>query len=164
MFSLKRFLREKSKVKNKRGVHIWVSWILLLVFALVLSVMMYNWMYGFSEKSVKELETRTYKAESCDDIAISITGICQNSQTLYMNITNNQNIIIKQVIFRLYDVYDTPETKRKNITLRPGRGESIEVLKQGHLSRVELIPITQKGDEFIICPDRMVSDEDIGFC
>jgi len=156
--------KQEMKHIHKKGVHVWVSWILLIAFALLLSTMMYNWIYGFSEKSAKELETRTYRAEGCDDVAIVIESMCQNSQTLYMNITNNKNIIIKQVIIRLYDIYDTPENKQINLTIRPGRAEEIEILKQGHLSRVELVPVSKKGSELLICNDRVAQYEPIGLC
>lgn len=149
---------------DKKGITMWVSWVLLMSFAVVLSVFMYDWIFGFTSGAANELEQRTYAAEGCDDISIVIEDICQDAQTLYINITNTKNLRIKQLIFRIFDIYDEPETKTRSIDIFPGRTETLEVLKQGRTGRLEIVPVSRKGSSNIICNDRVVYEEDIATC
>ena len=153
-----------KKVLNKKGNSMWISWILLMAFAVVISIFMYDWIFGFSSDAASDLEQRTYAAEGCDDISIAILGICQDTQTLYINITNTKNLRVKQLVFRVYDIYDEPETKTKTLDVFPGRTESVQVLKQGRTGRLEIIPVSKKKDSTIMCNERMVIKEDIPTC
>ncbi|MBN2567407.1 hypothetical protein JXB02_04970 [Candidatus Woesearchaeota archaeon] len=149
---------------GKRGIALWTSWVLLMAFALIISTFMYNWIFSYTSGTTEELRERAFNAEGCEDIGISIDSICQNSQTLYMNITNTKNIVVKQLVFRLYDLYEEPQIRRTNITLRPKATELVRIIKQGFVRDVEVIPVTYLDNIEIICLNRMTEHRDIGYC
>ncbi len=146
----------------RKGIAIWMSWVLLVAFMVALSAFMYNWITGYTESSAERIET-SYNEESCSSVAISVDG-CQKAEILNITISNKGDLEIDKVIFRLYDLYNNIESKDKVIAIKAGETKQLELLKQGTIQRLESIPILIKGNKVTICRDRMHIFEDITSC
>ncbi len=147
---------------SKRGVAIWLSWVLLIAFMVLLSTFMYNWITGYTESSAERIKT-TYAEESCSRTAIEIAG-CQKAEILNITISNKGNLRVDQVIFRLYDLYDNIESKEKDILVKAGKTKELELLKQGVIQRLESIPVLIKDGKRTVCRDKMHTLENITSC
>ncbi len=148
---------------NKRGVSLYISWILLMLLAIGLSAMMYSWYNSRTSSSVERLTKESTK-EVCNSVGISIKNICQNTQSLTINISNSLDIRVNQLIFNLIDLYDEPETKKLNITIYPGETEKVEILKQGTMKQVEITPVIFIEDISYLCSNRKVFKYKIAQC
>ena len=148
---------------GKKGVEAYVSWILLTAFAVAISVFMYSWINSQVETSVDNIEQRS-DLSMCDDIGLNIKNMCQNTQTLNTNITNVKLLAVSQLNFRFFDLYDNVDQRQVNITIRPGDTQFIEVIKQGTLKQVEIIPVIKQDNKIITCTKSMLSAENIKIC
>ena len=151
-------------IRGKKGVSLWLSWVLIVAFIVALSVFMFNWMSSFTE-SQKDKIVRLTDGDECNYISLSIE-LCQNTQNLYINATNNQDVALDKLIFRVFDIYDDYQTKERNISIKPGEKKKIELLKYGITTRIEIIPviIKPKDNTEITCQNRMIESTTINNC
>lgn len=137
---------------------------MIIALVILLGVLMYNWTLSQVKKSSEDLEKRTDES-FCVGVSFNVDEICQNSQILYINITNTQNIKIEKLHFRLIDLYGNSESKEKEISLYPDETEiDFDILKQGTLSNVKITPIVKKEGQEIFCQEQSVEKEDIAQC
>jgi capsule polysaccharide export protein KpsE/RkpR len=150
---------------GKKGVSIWISWVLIIAFMSIIASVMFVWTSGFTSQSTQRLKD-VYNAVDCNFVTVSIDGACQNTQTLNMNITNRKNIDIDELVLRIYDIYGNPETKEMSVFIRHGRTntETVKVIKQGVTSVVEVVPVVIKDNKRIICDERKITANNINFC
>ena len=148
---------------NKKGVAPYVSWVLLIALAASLSVFMYSWITEQADTSSAQIEQRS-DTSLCEDARINLDSVCQNTQTLNMNVTNANILEINRLDFRFFDLYDNTESRSLNITIRTGDTEIVEVLKQGTLSQAEIIPVLIRGGKIITCTKSMITVENIKVC
>lgn len=150
---------------NKKGISVWISWVLIIAFMAVIAAFMFGWTSSFTKSSTDRLK-EVYDSVDCQLVTISIDSICQNTQTLNMNITNRKNIDIDNLIFRIYDIYGNPETKEVDTFIRHGKTnvEKVEVIKQGITSVIEVVPVVIKSDTKIICDHKKITANNIKFC
>ncbi len=149
---------------GKKGVSIWLSWVLLTAFMTALGLFMYEWMSDYTGQQTDEMQTRTDYQIICEDIGISIDNVCQNTQTLYTNISNRHNVRIDQIVIRIYDIYDNPQTKTRNVTIDPEETLQLSILKQGITRHVEFVPAVLGEDGRVLCENAKVVSEDVQFC
>ncbi|RLE37458.1 hypothetical protein DRJ17_06535 [Candidatus Woesearchaeota archaeon] len=147
---------------NKRGIAIWMSWVLLIAFMVALSAFMNQWITGYSRSTAEDIET-TYDEESCTRVALDISG-CQESEKLNIEVENNGDLSIDKIIFRLYDLYSEVESKEKEVDIKAGKTKYVEVLKQGTIHMVESIPVLVSDDAVTVCRNKMHVLEDIETC
>ena len=151
-------------MKNKkRGISLYVSWILLMMFIISLSAVMYNWYHQRAERSTEILKEQSTE-DVCDKVGILIKDLCQNTQTLNTNISNTKDIKINQLIFGLIDIYKDPETKKINITIYPGETEHIEIIKQGTLYQVDITPVVVTDGITNVCVNSKIFKTIIAQC
>ena len=151
------------KIKNKKGVSLYISWILLMLLIISLSAIMYNWYNSRAKKSADILKEQSTE-DICNKVGILIEELCQNTQTLNINISNRKDIKINQLIFGLIDIYKDPETKKVNVTIYPGDTEQIELIKQGTLYQVDVIPVVVVDGITNICTNSKVFKNNIAQC
>jgi hypothetical protein len=149
--------------KGKKGIEAYLGWVLLIGFSVVISVFMYSWINSQVETSVTNIENRA-DTSACDEAGLTLKTICQNTQTLNMNITNIRLLTISGMNFRFFDLYDNQDSRSINVTIRPSDTESLEVIKQGTLKQVEIIPIIREGNNIITCRKSMITSENIKIC
>ncbi len=149
--------------KSRRAVAAYISWVLLLGFAIAISVFMYSWINSQVDKTTVSIEQRSDTA-LCDDVLLAVKNSCQNTQTLNMNISNIKLLGISGLKFRFYDLYDNQDSREISISLRPGDTEDVEIIKQGTLKQAEIIPITSQDNKVVTCTESTVTLQDIKFC
>ncbi|MFH1408800.1 MAG: hypothetical protein ABIH34_02745 [Nanoarchaeota archaeon] len=152
----------KGKFFNKRGVSQWLNWVLLVLFAVLLSTIMYNWISGYVEGQRQHL-IRITDSDDCDAVAIKAKA-CQNTQTLYINTTNIRELPIHNIIFRIFDSYYEVETKDLNLTIKPEETQTVKVLKLGMTQQLELIPVVYTEHNAVVCRKSMITLTDITVC
>jgi len=150
---------------GKKGVSIWISWVLILALMGILATITIAWLNDFTLSSTTRIK-QVYDTAECNYVSVSIDYVCQNTQTLNMNVTNLKNIDIDKLIFRIYDIYGNPDVKEVDTLIRHGSSntEKLEIIKQGVTDRIEVVPITIKDKKEVICEKRQVSVETISFC
>ncbi|MBN2454194.1 hypothetical protein JXB11_01475 [Candidatus Woesearchaeota archaeon] len=149
---------------NKKGLAVWVSWVLVVGMAVVLGTFFFNFIRGLAESSVEELIERNGQSEICDAIAIRVDNICQNTQTLNINVSNNGNLRVDELLFRMFDIYGQPQGVYKNLTLNTEKTLTLIVVKQGVIDQVEVIPVGKEEKKRYICQNKRITEEQITFC
>ncbi|MFH1053295.1 MAG: hypothetical protein V1740_02645 [Candidatus Woesearchaeota archaeon] len=155
----------KRRIKGKKSEYIWISWVLLFAFAVAMSALMYNWIFGYTKASTYEIEKRTFDAQECEFVSIGINNIWQDTKNLYIDISNRNNLNIDKVIVRLYNIYGEPiePLREKRVSIKPNGVKSIDIQKDGVVFRVEVIPVTFKKKVEIICSEKLARIENIEF-
>jgi len=148
---------------GKKGVAEYLSWVLLISFAAAMSVFMYSWINGQVQTNTQDIQQRADTA-LCDNVGINIISVCQNTQTLNMNISNVKVLGISSLTFRFYDLYDNQDQRSINVTIRPGEKQDIQVIKQGTLKQAEIIPVTKQENTIITCAKSKLTIENIKIC
>ncbi len=151
---------------NKRGISLWIEFVLLMAFAVGLSIFLNNWMKDYTLKTTETIKERNYNTELCDGVAISIDAACQSNSTqsnstpinLYINVTNRGNLRITKQILRIYDNITTLanwEVHENTLLIKPGRMMRISNTSSlDYVGYIEVVPVTEKGDLEIVCAEK----------
>lgn len=156
------------KIK-KRGQSQYISWILIFGMVIGLSFLLYNWTIEQTEIRTEEIQERTDPL-ACENIGISINGICQDFRSIKLNITNTNNNEVQGFILRNVGLYpeddDYIQTSTVLEKISSGYTEKFTVLKQGTLSQVTIIPIARKNNKNVYCEELAVTKNqgDLGQC
>ncbi|MBN1386501.1 hypothetical protein JW968_06020 [Candidatus Woesearchaeota archaeon] len=146
---------------NKRGIEIWLSWILLMAMIIGLSALMMTWMKNYSREALTGAQKRVFDSDRCEQISISMDhAICKNSSSIETQITNRNNLRIDQIIFRKYYNESPPDITEINETIKPSLTKSVHFEKANDtIITLEAIPvyIDRTAGEVIICRNRLVS-------
>ena len=146
---------------NKKGVSLWIEFVLLMGFAVALSIFLNNWMRDYTLKTTETIKERNYNTALCDGVAISIDAACQGNSTpinLYINVTNRGNLRITKQILRIYNNITTLanwEVIENTRLIRPGRMMRISNTSSlDYVGYIEAVPVTEKGDLEIVCAEK----------
>ena len=152
-----------KRIKTKKADANWISWVLLLAFAILLSAIVYNWMFGFTKTTAESIERRTINAAQCEQVGISIDTACQNTDFLYVDITNRNNLNIDRVIVRMYNIYGEPiePLLEKRTSIAPKHTTRLSIPKTGVVKKVDIIPMTIDKKTLITCMERAAEQQDI---
>ena len=162
-------------LKNKKGIEVWISWVLLMGFVATLSLLMYDFIKDYTQETVDELRGRVYDTEECNSVAISIDSVCKQTATspIYLNITvtNRLNINIDQLMFRTFDSSDRfLNISRLNIStatvaLRPQQSKKITMnISSDDINTVQVIPAVFREDLVIVCMRKIVEETQVIEC
>lgn len=150
-------------IKGKRGVESYVAWVILVALTVSTAVFMYTWTTTSVEKSMEFVEETNDKG-ICQDVGINLISVCQNAQTLNMEVSNIKLQGISGLKFQFFDLYDNAESRTKNLSIRPKEVKEIEIIKQGTLKQVEITPIIIKDNKVISCMKSIIMIENIRYC
>ena len=147
---------------NRKGISVYVSWVLVMTFVVLMSVFMFNFMRDFAMKQTDDIKKRALDTVECDAVAVTIDYACQNTQDLYINVTNRGDRKIDTMLFRFYDLYYEPQIDEKKIDLLVGRynAKEVSLVKRGSVKKVrfvEAVPILIADGVQITCENRMAS-------
>ena len=70
-----------SIITSKKGISVWVSWVLIMGFAIALGVFFFSWIKGFAAESSEDIVERSDKITLCDSASVRIDKLCQDTQT-----------------------------------------------------------------------------------
>ncbi len=149
---------------GKKAVSVWISWVLLTAFVVLIGTMVLQWTKSHTAETVEDITEKGEVLNLCGETGLSVTGYCQDAQTLNINVTNNNNRKIEAVIVRGFDVYNNPQGGQKNISLVPEKSKAVAVVKQGVLKRAEVMPVIAVGGKRVVCQSRKITLESIEFC
>ena len=154
----------RTRIKGKKGIQAWISWVLIVGFSIAIGALVMRFMTGFATGTVEEMIERDNQQKLCDSASISVRGICQNTQVLNINVSNNGNLRIDELLFRMYDIYTVPQVTYKNQTINTEKTLAVGVVKQGVIKQVEVMPVVQEGRKRYICQNKKVTKSDVAFC
>lgn len=149
---------------SKRGIALWLSWTLIVGFAVLLGALFYNWATGFTETTLTDISGREDIITLCSQVGFALTKVCQETQTLNINVTNSGTIRIDELLFSMFDIYGIPQSWQINVTIDPADEVEVIAVKQGILSQAEIIPVLHKDEIRIICSSRSVIRDSPSFC
>lgn len=159
------------KIKNKKAISLWISFVLLTAFVVLISAFMYDWMTGFTKETTISIKKRTENTELCNLVSVSIDEACLNISTtpksLYINITNRNDLRVRQLIFRLYKDFKSTEieTTEINVTIKPQfKKELVINTTLSNVSYLDVIPATIKEETLHVCTDRKAVIESVSSC
>jgi len=154
---------ERKIISSKRGVSVYLGWVLLMAFAVMISTFMYGWMTTHVEEQTKQIDERADE-HLCDSVTFSIIGQCQDNYEYLFNITNTNTMRIEGFKIRLFDIYDEPFQTSINTTLKPSQTLNYKTLKHGTLAQAELIPLVISKDRDVYCEASKVILQNIPQC
>ena len=157
------YLRSRGG-SGKKGVSVWISWVLLTAFVVFIGTFVLQWSKSHTTKTVEDLTEKGEILTLCQETSISVAGYCQKPQTLNINVTNNNNRKVDGLKVRAFDIYNAPQGGEKNVSIAPQKTLSIEVVKQGVLKHAEVMPIIVVGKKRAVCQSRKITVESIDFC
>lgn len=150
--------------KNKKAIAGWISWVLVIGMGVMLSILVYYWMVERTNASTEEMQTLVYDSSECSAVGINIDAVCQDTQALYMNLSNTDNLAVNALFFRMLTIFGDVGNKEINITIKAGRTEMLTVIKDGTIKRLEVTPVTEAGQKRIVCSAQTISTESIKYC
>ncbi len=151
-------------MQDRRAVSAWISWVLLVTFAIVLSAFMYNFMISYTEDSTDDMKKVVYNTDECRMVSINIESACMASQVLNITLQNRNYIRITGMDFRFYNGRIPLHTNKTNITMNPNRIKGIELdVGLTTVTMVEIIPHVYKDRVDIICADKKIAT-DVSTC
>jgi hypothetical protein len=151
----------KKMLKSKLGISVWISWVLLVAFSVMVGTMVLQWSKSNATQTVDDITEQGEILTLCQETGISITSSCQNTQTLNMNITNNNNRKVDALLIRGFDIYDMPHGGQRNLSIDPEETVEFSIVKQGVLKRAEVVPIIKVGDKRVICQSKRITLDNI---
>ena len=149
---------------NKKGVEIWLSWVLLVAFSVFIGTLVLQWSKGHTTQTVDDLTQKGEILTLCQETGVSVNSYCQKTQTLNINVTNNNNRKVEALLMRGFDIYGNPQGGERNVSLQPDKSKSVQIVKQGVLKSAEVMPIIIVGKKRVVCQSRKILLEHIDFC
>lgn len=149
----------------KKGIDLWISWVLLVSTAIIASVFMFTWMTDYAKETNDELQRSFENAQECDSVALEIRA-CQETvrNIVNVNTTNRGLLRVDKIIFRLFDAHDNAVTRQMNITIRPNTLRSFPIIRQDAVVSIEAVPVLRRDEFEIICTERSATLNSVGIC
>jgi hypothetical protein len=151
----------KMKSKSKKAESQWISFVLLTAFVVVSSALIYNWLIAYVKGSGQNIQKVVYNYDLCDYISVSIDESCTNSQSLYINVTNRNNLRVNALVIGIF----SPEgilNVDSNVTIKPGKQKRLNIQTNfTNITSIQVTPAIFKDDMMIICTDKKTSSNPI---
>lgn len=151
-------------MKGKKAVSVWVSYVLLTALVVSLGTIVLQWSRETTQETVDDIVEKGDSLTACAAAGMDIKDLCQNTQSLNMNVTNTNEVKLEGLWASMFDIYNMPQTSAINITIQPQKTKGVDILKQGIVKRVEFSPFVSKGGKRIKCLSRKVSFDSIPVC
>ncbi|MBI2141106.1 hypothetical protein HYU16_01645 [Candidatus Woesearchaeota archaeon] len=157
-------LRFRAIVAGKHGISVWISWVLLVALSVMIGTLVLQWSKSHATKTVEDITEKGEVLTFCQETGVAINSYCQNTQTLNINVTNNNNRKVDSLLVRGFDIYGNPDGGSKNISLEPEKTKAVVIVKQGVLKQADVMPVIIVGKKRVVCQSRKVLLETIEFC
>jgi hypothetical protein len=149
---------------SKRGVSIWISWVLLVAFMVSISTFMYYFMSDFTKKSIDDVKDRVIDSKVCDNVGITISICLKKTNDLSFSVKNVNYITVDKIAIDLFDVFDRPQQKSKEFKLVSGNTKTFDLLKDGIIKEVHIVPVVYKDGKTVFCSNKQVIVAPISDC
>jgi len=149
---------------NKRGVSVWISYVMLTALVVSIGFFVLRFTRDTAEDTVEDIVERGDALTTCQNTGINVDNLCQNTQTLNMDVTNTNDIKIKGLWVRMFDIYNKPQISSRNVTISPQKTKNVKIIKQGIIKDVDILPIVEKDGTRILCDSRKLEFDDVVVC
>ena len=154
-------------INQKRAQNQYISWILIFSMVIGLSYVLYNWSIDQATQRVEEIEDRTDPIV-CNEVGLSIDGVCQDFRSLKLNLTNSNNVEITGFVVRTVGLYSDEDNYLESNTItnniKSGSSKKLTILTKGTVSQLTIVPIAKRNNKNIICEERSVAKNDLKQC
>jgi hypothetical protein len=154
----------ECKIRNKTGVSIWISWVMLVAFMVTLSTAMYYFFADYTKKSIDNIKSTVVDSKLCDNVGISATVCLKSTSELTINIKNVNYMTIDRLALDMFDVFDRPQQKSKEFNLVSGTQRQFDILKDGIIKEVHIVPVVYKDGKTIFCSNKDITVQNIESC
>jgi hypothetical protein len=151
-------------MKNKKGISVWVSYVMLTAVVVSIGILVLTWTRSTTEETVNDIVERGDALTTCAATGIGVNNLCQNTQTLNMDITNTNDIKLEGLWIRMFDIYGLPQTSSRNVTIAPQKTKNVQLIKQGIIKEADIMPVVKKGKQRILCESRKLNFGTIPVC
>lgn len=148
---------------SKKGVSLFMSWVLLILVVISLGMGFYAWARSYAQSSTGRLVVNQEKS-SCSSASLSLTNICQTASLVYVDIKNTGSVEVKGVLFSSLSLYDITNNVEVNQTIDVGKTHRFAVPKQGVIQLFYASPVIFSNGDTVKCPTTEVSTDKIPFC
>ena len=149
---------------SKKGVSVWISYILLTALVVSLGFLVLTFTRETTQRTVDDIVERGETLSLCEISGVDVQNLCQNTQTLNMDVTNTNDIKVVGLWARMFDIYGNPQVSSRNITIAPQKSKSISIIKQAIVGKVEIIPVVQGDNKLVKCQSRSISFDPVTVC
>ena len=149
---------------DKKGLAVWMSWVMLIGLSVTIGFFMLGWARDLFAGQKDSLIERDDYSSQCSSVGIRIEAACQNTQTLNINITNNDQVKIDGFVVRIVDIYGGLQLRESNTSLKPQDTTQLSIVKQGIAQKADIMPAVKSGNKRITCQNRILSIERINIC
>ncbi len=156
-----RFIPNKMK-NSRKAVSELLSWVFIILLVVTLAIIAATFIENISESTTENIKTQIDR-EDCNFVSIAPT-MCQKPLTLYMNITNNNLLTIKEIRFRILYLDNSTQNTKQVLTILPAETIQLELLTNTLIQKLDIIPVIQKENKLIICEMSTFSTESINIC
>ena len=153
-----------NRKADRKGVSVWISWVLLVALTVMIGSFVLQWSKSQATKTVEDITEKGEILTLCQETGLAINSYCQNTQTLNINVTNNNNRKVDSLLVRGFDIYGNPDGGSRSISLEPEKTKPVAIVKQGMLKQAEVMPVIIVGKKRVVCQSRKVMLENIEFC
>ena len=149
---------------NKRGVSVWISYVLLTALVVSLGFLVLSFSRDSTQVTVDDIVERGEALRLCGVSGVDVRDLCQTTLVLGMNVTNTNDVRVVGLWARMFDIYGDPLVSSRNVTIEPQETLELNVLKQGVVGKVEIIPVVKGDGKLIKCQSRAVVFEPVSVC
>lgn len=154
----------KMKGYGKKGIEVWLSWVLLVAFSVLIGSLVLQFSRSHTTQTVNDLTEKGEILTLCQQTGVAVNSYCQKTQTLNINVTNNNNRKVDALLVSGFDIYGKPQSGERNISLQPEKSRSVSIVKQGVLKKAEVMPVIIVGKKRVVCQSRKITLEPVDFC
>jgi len=132
-------------MKNKKGMA-WISWIILLLFFITLSVLVYNW-------STNQIETLTEITSEYVEGGLACSDVVFDAQIMgasQIEVTNYGVRTIDAVFIR-YDGTGSLKIPNSELVVNQGK-KTLNI--PSYNDNLEVIPMLEVDNDWVICPEK----------
>ena len=149
---------------RKRGVSVWISYVLLTALVVSLGFLVLSFSRDSTQVTVDDIVERGEALRLCGVSGVDVRDLCQTTLVLGMNVTNTNDVRVVGLWARMFDIYGDPLVSSRNVTIEPQETLELNVLKQGVVGKVEIIPVVKGDGKLIKCQSRAVVFEPVSVC
>lgn len=168
-------------MRHKKGIEVWISWILLTAMVVILSIFMYQFMVSYTQENAGTTIQTISNHQTCERTGMRIDAACtvdETQDTFNMTLRNTGSQQIDEIRIRFFDnttdflnesviIFNTG-----NVTFQPQQRKvtslniSEDLLED--LSIVSIFPVvyvsTPEEEVHAICPNQKAERTEIETC
>jgi len=143
---------------------VWISYVMLTALVVSLGFLVLAFSRETTEETVEDIVVRGNALVRCGLTGIDITNLCQDTQTLNMDVTNTNDIKVEGIWVKMFDIYNLPQTSSWNLTIMPQKTKEVKIIKQGIIKDADISPVIKNDKKTVICQSRTINFQDVVVC